>query len=440
MTHINWPGNPDWSLTQKVLFRFFCIYFVLYIAPWIWVAYITWIPGTGTLIGYYYQFIDWSVHSANQYLFHGYKELVAPNGSGDTSYNWTQLWLYLVVAFVVCFVWSLADRKRPNYNGVAYWLRIIVRYFIIMNCFGYGISKLFFLQMSFPSMSQLATPLGDYLPMRLSWLFMGYSSTYQFFSGAMEVIAGILLLFRRTCTFGTLVATAVFGNVMMMNMSYDIPVKLFSSHLFFMCLFLLAFEYKRILTFFLFNKPVNAGDLYDVNFPRRWMQVTRIALKSLFVLVIVIMPFIDQRASFKERKKRVEISPIRSGIYDVNIFVLNKDTIAPSITDTLRWQDIIFEYGSGSVKTTDTIFRQRYRRGYFSYQADTSKKEIEFKKSNVLGETFFLFRLKYDLPDSNTIRLSGMIRKDSVFAELKRSNRHFQLAERQFHWLSEYNR
>lgn len=55
-------------------------------------------------------------------------------------------------------------------------------------------------------------------------------------------------------------------------------------------------------------------------------------------------------------------------------------------------------------------------------------------------ESLPLFKLTYEIPDSNTIRLYGMIRKDSMFAELKRTSRHFQLAERQFHWLSEYNR
>jgi len=48
--------------------------------------------------------------------------------------------------------------------------------------------------------------------------------------------------------------------------------------------------------------------------------------------------------------------------------------------------------------------------------------------------------MKFEMPDSNTILLSGLIRKDTVFAALKKTNRHFQLAEKQFHWLSEYNR
>ena len=40
------------------------------------------------------------------------------------------------------------------------------------------------------------------MPMRLSWLFIGYSTPYEIFSGAMETVAGLLLLFRRTITAG----------------------------------------------------------------------------------------------------------------------------------------------------------------------------------------------------------------------------------------------
>ncbi len=383
---------------------------------------------------------DWIVNGANTYIFQSYDKLIPLNGSGDTSYAWVQFQLYLIVALTGCILWSLLDHKRSHYNRLSYWFRIIIRYFIIIHCFGYGISKLFSLQMLFPSLSQMATPLGDFLPMRLSWLFMGYSTTYQSFTGVMEILAGVLLLFRKTSTFGTLLAAGVFANVMLMNLSYDIPVKIFSMHLFIMCLLLLVFEYKRIFHFFL-NQPAAAGTLYHVRFLKKWMRVSRIVLKCLFIVAVFIMPFVNIRDRYESVYHPKEIKPIRPGMYDVQLFVLNGDTIPLQVGDTLRWKDVIFEKGgAGSVNATDTMFRQRYRRGYFNYSADTVKHEIIFKKSNVLGETFYLFRLSYEIPDSATIRLHGMMRKDSIFAELKRSKRHFQLAERQFHWLSEYNR
>src|SRR5205085_481074 len=109
--------------------------------------------------------------------------------------------------------------------------------------------------------------------------------------------------------------------------------------------------------------------------------------------------------------------------------------------DSLRWKDLIFENNfMGSIGTTDTLLRQRYRRGYFDFSFDSSKQNIIFSKRSVTFDSVYLFSMKYEMPDSNTILLSGTIRKDSVFAELKKTDRHFQLAEKQFHWLNEYVR
>jgi hypothetical protein len=127
-------------------------------------------------------------------------------------------------------------------------------------------------------------------------------------------------------------------------------------------------------------------------------------------------------------------------MFDVSVFAINKDTLPPLINDSVRWKDIIFESGIGSVNSTDTIFWQRYRRGYFRYTSDSALQLIHFTKRDWTGRTDSLFSLKYVIPDSDAIFLWGKIRNDSVYIELKRSNRHFQLAEKQFHWLSDYNR
>jgi len=86
------------------------------------------------------------------------------------------------------------------------------------------------------------------------------------------------------------------------------------------------------------------------------------------------------------------------------------------------------------------MFSQRYGMGYFNLSIDSAKQNLDIIKRTVDFNTFPLGKLHFDLPDSNTVILSGMLRKDSVYALLKRTDRHFQLTERQFHWLSEYNR
>src|SRR5439155_20713898 len=106
-----------------------------------------------------------------------------------------------------------------HYERLAFWLRMIVRYYIATFALSYGIIKLFAMQMSFPTLSQLATPLGDLLPMRFSWLFIGYSTPYQIFSGVMETTAGLLLLYRRTVTAGLFASTGAVRNGVMSNLA-----------------------------------------------------------------------------------------------------------------------------------------------------------------------------------------------------------------------------
>lgn len=432
-----WPGRIQWSFTEKVLFRFLFIYFMLNIAPWTWILDL---PGVSYIGQYYYLAMDWLVNFFNGKIFKTYKELVPLNGSGDTSYGWTQLRMNLVLTFLGMITWTIADLRARNYNGLSYWLRILMRYTLIIALLTYGIIKIFCLQMIFPSLSQLATPLGDLLPMRLSWLFVGYSDSYQVFSGVMEVMAAVLLFFRRSSAMGAIASAAVFANVAMLNLSYDIPVKIYSIHLFVMSVILMMYDYKRLVPFLL-NKSVAPSQIYEVRFSRKWMRILRFIMKYIFIGFNLVMGVIQGYQGWSQSKApRKEVGTVKSGMYDVTLFAINKDTIPYSPTDSLRWKDVIFDHGGGSVNTTDDIFWQRYRRGYFRYSIDSSGQNMTFKKNSWAGQTDSLFTLRFDHPDSNSVRLWGQIRKDSVLVIMKRNNRHFQLSEKQFHWLSEYNR
>lgn len=430
------PTLPQpWPLWRKFIFRFFFILLALMMAPWTWLDSI---PGVGYLTQFYGKLMDWLVNTSNRLFFHVRKELVPLNGSGDTSYGWAQVWLFLSLALTGAVVWSVLDRKRPGYAHLNYWLCLFARYFVGMTALSYGILKIFAMQMYFPSLHQLATPLGDYLPMRFSWLFIGYSTPYQVFSGVMETFAGLLLLYRRTSTLGVLLSTAVFINVAALNLCYDIPVKIFSLSLVLVCLFLLANESKRILCFFVLNRPAANCQLYHFRYTKKWMRITRWVLKAVFIVVAVVLPFKNYYDYYKSSKAPAAKQPVPNGVYTVMAFSINHDSLPLLPTDSLRWRDLIFEDGTGSMQTSDTAFRHRYNRAYFNYGLDSASQTLFFKKR--YDDSLPLVRFHFTMPDSSTIRLRGKQQQDSLYIELKRTQRHFQLAEKQFHWLSEYNR
>jgi hypothetical protein len=427
-----------WPLWQRVLFRFFCVYLLLQIEPWNWFRVV---PGVPFFLRWFERLVDWAVHTANADVFHVRDTLIPVNGSGDTSYAWAQLCLFLSVAAIACIVWTIVDRRRTNYDRSAYWLRLIVRYYIATAALSYGIIKLFALQMPFPALSQLATPLGDLLPMRFAWMFIGYSFPYQFFSGLMETTAGLLLLYRRTVTAGLFAATGAFMNVVMINLAYDVPVKLFASHLLLACIFLLALDARRLIGFLVLNQGAPATMAYDASFSQPWQRWTAIGVKVFIVSQILIFPLLNSWTRYQAVNRAMASGPFEPGVYDVRRYIVNHDTVPASTTDTLRWKDVIFDNrNAGSINTSDQLFFQRYRRGYFRYKPDPATHTVVvWKTSAVPGDSAYLFTMRYDASDS-TIRLHTAIRGDSIHVELVRVPRHFQLTERQFHWVSEYNR
>ena len=422
----------SWPLLRKIVFRFLFVYFFFEIAPWTW---LNEVPGVNFVIKYYLQFMDWLVHWGNAKLFHVREVLVPENGSGDTSWGWAELWLLLTLAGLGCLIWSVLDRKRANYTHLNYWLCLFARYYIAYVAFIYGIEKVFAMQMLFPSLHQLATPLGDLLPMRFSWLFIGYSTPYQVFSGIMEVTAGLLLLWRRTASLGAFFATGVFINVMMLNLCYDIPVKIFSMQMVFLCLFLLLNESKRFVCFFILNKPADPCSIYHFEYTKKWMRISRIVLKLLFIVIAVGFQINNDWGYFKLVHKEVKQQAIKNGVYEVTGYSANNTQLL--LTDSLRWKDAVFENGTGSTIVADTSFRLRYGRAYFGFKADSAQHKITIIKS-LDGSVIYNF--DYVLPDTSSVRLTGKTRQGDVVINLKRTKRHFQLAEKQFHWLSEHNR
>jgi hypothetical protein len=410
------------SSLHKIVFRFVAVYSIQYI-PYTFIR--------------FYKFLGpvWrSIATAfNDSLFHIRTTLVDPNSSTDTSLSWATLFTMLLISAVVTVVWSIADQKRPDYIIPEYWLRVAARYFVAYYALYYGIIKLFAIQMPFPSLSQLSTPLGDLSPTRLAWMFIGYSTSYQVFSGVLETLVGIFLLARRTTTLGLLLSLAVFGNVVAMNLAYDIPVKLMSIHFVIYTVYLLLFEYQRIVDFFFFNKPVPASITYHVKFSNNWMKYGRIIAKCVFTYFSIISVVLLSINIYKSNHLIVNTKPIEQGMYDVKHFAVNGDS---AVVDSLRWKDMALYGVTGSIKTSDTIFVQRYKRGYFSFEIDSAAALMKVKRD--YSDSVYLTSWKYQILDANVLKLTGLLGKDSIKVELIRRKSPYRLSgPDQFHWLQE---
>jgi hypothetical protein len=116
----------------------------------------------------------------------------------------------------------------------------LVLYFILFALWEYGWAKVTTSQFYLPEPNTVYTPLGQLSKDIAYWSVIGSSRPYVVFLGAVEVLAGVLLVFRRTRFLGLLMAFGIFLQVCMVNISFDISMKLYAACLLVMTVVLLG--------------------------------------------------------------------------------------------------------------------------------------------------------------------------------------------------------
>jgi hypothetical protein len=295
----------------------------------------------------------------------------------------------------------------------------------------YGFIKLFEGQFAFPGITQLEKTYGSSSPMNLLWTFMGFSRPYTVFTGGLETLCGLLLLFRRTTAIGCLMTIAVMSNVVMLNLFYDVPVKLFSMHLLFIAFIIVWPDIKRIYNFFIRHTPATLTTS-KLLLPKKWMRITRIIVKGLVIIILMVGQVTEIAEDNDEYYKNTQHG--LNGMYKTDLFVLNKDTLRAGDAHLKRWSRLILEDGYSEIYFGADSLR------YYQLSADTVHKKIVMTSYKDSAEKYrFTYRA---LPDNRFV-FSGVCRSDSIFATFKRKQKtDYLLVNRGFHWINEtpYNR
>jgi hypothetical protein len=426
----NTSQNPTpvkgWSLMDKLIFRFFCAYFVIYTFPFP----IEYIPGAELITQYYTRLWDGLVPWVGKNILNlSYEITVKPNGSGDTTYNYVQVLIMAVLALLSCLIWTIIDRRRLAYNQLFYWFTVLLRYNLAFTMFGYGFFKVFKSQFPFPYLYRLLEPYGDSSPMGLLWTFMGYSTAYNVFAGLAEVIGGFFLLFRRTTTLGACILLGVLGNVVILNFAYDVPVKLYSSHLWLMAFILFLLDLPRLLAFFVLNVPAPAANLPWIS-RFNALNFSLLALKLGiigFVSYTIVMQALNAEKQWGDKAPK----PPFYGIYEVETFVLNRDTLPPLTTDATRWRRLLINR-----KDFATVIMMNDSLKRYNFKPDLKKKTFQVYAD---ADSSQKSTLTYTEPFKNQLFIQGVLKKDTLKIQLKKMDLNkFLLLNRKFNWVNEY--
>lgn len=361
----------------------------------------------------------------------GHSIITVETGSGDRIYDWIVLAVILALAILGTAIWSVLDRKRKSYGRLYTWFRVFVRLSLAATMLTYGAAKVIPLQMPFPYLNRLLEPYGNFSPMGVLWSSIGASQAYEIFAGAAEMLGGVLLFLPRTTTLGALICLADATQVFMLNMTYDVPVKLLSLHLILISLFLLAPDVKRLANLFFLNRPAPASSEQPLF---RSARANRVALvvQILIGVWLVGANLYGSISVYKVYGPGRPKSPLY-GIWNVEDFTLDGQSRPPLTTDAARWRRLVFDFPQYvSIQDMDEDTSHLY-----SAKIDVNAKTVALTS---FTDKNWKANFSFAQPAPSQLVLDGSTTDGhKIHAQLELFDRSkFLLVSRGFHWISEH--
>lgn len=446
------PAHPlEWKFAARVLFRWVFAYALFFLASFAGLFAPLTLPVAIVSQAFWTRVIPWV---ATHILAVPPPPLVS---DGDGLGQWIQVGVCAAMATLVTLVWSVADRRRPHYATLHEWLRVILRYALGVAMVFYGLAKLFHLQMLPPHLAKLVQPLGDSSPTSLLWIFMGSSAWYSAFTGAVEILGGVLLFNRRTTTLGALISIGALTQVVALNLSYDVSVKLWSMHLLALTLVLVVPDLGRLAKVFLLNRPIEPTPYSPLFRRAKYNRVAfRVGMTCLAITLALRGLVIANGTGDAYRRTPTALY----GIYDVESFTRNGTRVPPLLSDTRRWRMLVIERsGLASIRLMDdavldylTSTDPADRTITFVANPDTTVTtagatrlaydpdpiERRFAEAIDTGEATAL-TLEFSQPTDDTLALTGQWADQAIEVELSRVDEsRFLLLNRGFRWVQPY--
>lgn len=410
-----------WPFIKRFAFTFTCLLFVLQNIPFPF----DYVPSFWKTIIWTNKLWNIGVAPMAKYVFH---VVARTTGGGDSMWRYVEVALFLTIAFAGGLLWAALDRKRSRYERAHQLFRIYLRYSLALAMISYGAMKVVQSQFEPPTLDRLVEPFGSASPMGILWAFMGVSKAYNFFTGAIELSSGILLTFRRTTLLGALIATGAMANVVALNYSYDVSVKIYSTQLLFEAIILAAPAARRLLDLFLLNRAVR----FDVDRPlfrRRALETGSLVVRTLLVAWFVVFSFQDVQEQ-SELAGLNHPSPLR-GVWEVNELTDNGVTRPPLTTDAARWRRAVFDN-----PTYMSFFLMNDTRLRFNSNLDEKTHTLKLTRRENRSETM---TLTYARPSERVLILDGVVSGHVLHAKCDLSDVYEKplLLTRGFHWVNE---
>jgi hypothetical protein len=237
------------------------------------------------------------------------------------------------------------------------------------------------------------------------WAFMGASRSYQFLAGLIETLAGLLLLFRKTATLGSLISLPALVSVLMVNIAYDTWLKIVVVHLILFSFLIMAPDINRLYRFFILKQTTALTSVPPIieNKKYKWVHT---ACKSLVILLILfpilLWPLI--KGDLPKLTQRNAPYYHLVGIHKIKAFQFNQSS---EVTDSsLQWKKVAIDnYNQLAIQFQNDSIAQ------YNLEVDTASRSLQLTS---LQDPSVKYQLQYAFTRPDEFVFTGRLKQGTV--------------------------
>ena len=191
----------------------------------------------------------------------------------------------------------------------------------------------------------------------------------------------MLLVVPRLTLLGALVSAAAMANVLMLNLGYDVPVKIFTINLVLMSVLLLLPDVRRLADVFVLDREARRGSRARCS--GAGVESVALALQLIFGLGLLTADLYH-----RHRDARISCIPDSTplyGMWTVEEFSVDGQERPPLLTDTFRWHRLIMDAPGAA-----TVESMRDAQHAFTAEIDRGRQILTLKKPGESWQTDFL--------------------------------------------------
>lgn len=293
------------------------------------------------------------------------------NARIDFSSDSISMLVLVFVLLILSFVTALLLKRRFSRQILFFSKEIVIVYLAVV-LMKYGLDKVFKAQFYLPEPNILYSRFGNLDKDILFWSVMGTSRFYSISTGIVELLASLMIIFRKTRVLGLLISVGILVNILLINLGFDISVKFFSLILLSMAVFALKDEWFPLYRFLILKQKIQLEETEpDTKALPLW-----IFLRTAFIgfsVVTILFPYVNNGNYNDDLAKR----PFLHGAFenldqnsDIRYIFLHRKNYMILMDKDEKMTD--FHYNQGS---KDQLLLEDYSGGKISVRFSYNKKD-----------------------------------------------------------------